>query len=526
MSTDRIKRTFSELLSSEPDLMRRMALIDFNMDALKDPEAALTRFNVPDGTLEAWQQKHFTAIVNEAAKALDADPEQIADKDKRTPEQQQKLIEIAGRESALRLQLYLNSAYVAAYKHVIETAESINPEYRDSGDAAELPAFAVLYFFATRPDIEPQKDNALTDSDFEEIDGIFDRMLAFYLKKHELTDAQAFLNDFIDTENPVNEAEKQEIIQVITQRLDSIEFPIDKINRKIWNLPAEYSGKGVIGIRVEKSGSETPIRVSYSIDFPKIEEMITASGGTITRALSFYDKRVCAAAAGLFNNGQNYFSFTALFHAMGYEGRPGKKHLEKLEASIKKLEGAIIMLNNSAEVEAGYKYPTFKYYGSLLPMEFVKAEIDGVMVDSAIHLFREPPLVSFARQRNQFTTVKLDLLQSPVNKTETSIAIEDYLIARIAHEKHERFEKRKTILKLQRLKTRTVEDEKRLAKMLKADKAPLRILAETICNEAGITEKKQRQRAFDTASRFLDHYKSKGNISDFSRDGKGFSITL
>lgn len=525
MPTDRVKKTFSELLSSEPDLMRRMALIDFNMDALKDPEAALMRFNVPDGTLEAWQQKHFTALVNEAAKKLDADPEQIADKEKRTPEQQQALLEISGREMMIRTQLYLNSAYANAYKHVIETAESMNPEYRNEGDAAEIPAFAVLYFFATRPDIEPQKDNALTDSDFETIDGIFDRMLAYYLKNPDMSSTEAFLNGFIDTESPEAETEKQEIIQVVTQQLDSLEFPIDKINGTIWHLLEKHEG-GQIGIHVEKTGSKDPILVLYSIDFSKIEEMITASGGKITRKLSNFDKRTCVAAASLFNSGQKYFSFTALYRAMGYKGRPSKERLEKIETSIKKLEGAIIMLNNAAEVEAGYKYPTFKYYGSLLPMEFVKAEIDGVMVDSAIHLFREPPLVSFARQRNQFTTVKLNLLQSPVNKTETSIAIEDYLIERIAREKRERYEKRKTILKLQRLKTRTVDDEKRLAKMLKEDKAPLRILTESIFKEAEATGKMQRKRAADMAERFLEHYKNLGNITEYARDTKGFSITL
>lgn len=391
-----------------------------------------------------------------------------------------------------------------------------------------IPTLAVFYYLALHPEIDPRGAGIFdVDENKAGLLEVFAQMDTFYKANRDfLQDEQAFLTAFLEHANP-KDAEK--LIKVVTRKIDSLDYPIDKVNSNIWGLLGEMPKNGQIALHMEKRGSKTPVLTLYSIDFSKVEELIEASGGKITRKLSQYDKRVCTAAASLYNSGQSVFSFTRLYEAMGNTGRPGKSDFDKLEAAIKKLEGAIIMLDNKAEVDAGYKYPKFKYYGSLMPLEFVKAEIDGVTVDAAIRLFREPPVISFARQRKQFTTVALKMLQSPVSKTENTLAIEDYLIEYISRAKDERKSCKEALNKLQRVKVenRTDKDEQRIDELKEELKKPIRILISTIFEKANIPRGGIQQRAKDTIiPALLNHYKANGFITSYTSDKKGYSVTV
>ena len=149
-------------------------------------------------------------------------------------------------------------------------------------------------------------------------------------------------------------------------------------------------------------------------------------------------------------------------------------------------------------------------------MERVTAIVDGKITDAAIHLFREPPLITFARQRKQITNINIKLIQSPVNKTESNIALEDYLIERIAQARNER-------RKLEKERCKTDAEKKKKEDALKDD---LRILFETLYKHADIKTKMQRQRAPEKLERILEHYKVCSFIHDFKIDATGITITL
>lgn len=273
---------------------------------------------------------------------------------------------------------------------------------------------------------------------------------------------------------------------VTIAKITDVDFPLDKVNRKIWGLIERDTG-GQIGIGTEKTGSEKQITILYSIDFDSLPE-----GMTITKKLEPYDKRVYIAMAALFNTGKDIITYTEIYHAMGYSGRPGANDLEKLDKAISKMGAAHIYLDNSSEIKARYKYPRFKYDGSLLPFERMRVIANGQLTESAVHLFREPPLLSFARDRKQLTTIPKKLLQSPLSKTDSNIRLEDYLIEEITG--------------------------------VKGKRRNNKFLFETVYAATGIDTKKQRQRAPEKIEKLLTHYQACGFIDRFTMAGDGFTV--
>lgn len=266
------------------------------------------------------------------------------------------------------------------------------------------------------------------------------------------------------------------------KRAGSVEYPLDKVNSQIWSL-LEEDTRGQLALKAERVGSSTPLNIYYAIDFEALEGDIT-----ITRRLTAYDKRAYIAISALFNAGNSVITMTQIYYAMGYTGKPGRSDLERINMSITKMTGARIYVNNEQEASS-YKYDKFVYDGSLLPVERGTAVSGGQFSDSAIHLFREPPVISFAKQRRQITTIDVKLLQSPVNKTDQNLILDDYLIERIARAKKKG--------------------------------SSHRILFKTLYEKVGVTTSKQKQRIPEKVRKYLDHYRQCGMISgyDMGKDG-------
>lgn len=273
-----------------------------------------------------------------------------------------------------------------------------------------------------------------------------------------------------------DDADKALLPVIAAHKLENLDFPIDKVNNRVWQLLEEADGQ-TWNIDVAKNGSKKTIDVLYCLD---IEDMDDVS---ITRKLEPYDKRLYIAVDAICHIGYFNMSYQQLYNAMGYEGRAGKADIEKMDASLTKMSSARLFIDNTQEARA-YKYDKFIYDGALLPMERIKGVINGQVADAAIHVFRVPPLMAFARERKQLTTIKRRVLGSPLNKTSQNLCIEDYLIYRIA-----------------RIKNGTSKNK---------------ILLSTIYENAGITTIKQKQRAPAKIKQLLDHYVKCGFIKGYS----------
>lgn len=291
-------------------------------------------------------------------------------------------------------------------------------------------------------------------------------------------------------------AGQDEAGKYIARPIKKIGYPLDKVNSDVWNLfrlteKTEVNGQIGFNIYTGSNGKQEAL-VFYSIDFGAIEQATKFS-----RQLTQFDKRCYIAAAALYNAGYKFFSLRQLHRAMGFTSVANAAILEKIDASLSKMQVSTITINNQKELEVfgkGNEYE-YNYTAPLLPFKKIQKRYraNGQLVESVIILSEEPPLVAFARQRKQITTIDRKLLECRENsKTEENLKIEDYLIERIAH--------------------------------IKAQKQPARILYDTVCKGCNITEKKQRQRLPGKIIKYLRHYKSCNWVKEFTEQKDGVTI--
>ena len=267
--------------------------------------------------------------------------------------------------------------------------------------------------------------------------------------------------------------------------VDKLGFPIDKINAistGIWGaISTEESGQLAFAFdttnKKNKNGKEATVLCAINWDSQDI---------AITKHLTEWDKRVYIAVGSLFNGGNEAMTINQIHTLMGNTGDPNATQIKKINESLTKMAAARLYIDNVKERDAGYKYPLFKYDAPLLPFERLEVTHRGKTA-TAIKLLREPPLISFARDRKQCTTIELKTLQSPVSKTNNNLRIDDYLLERIAH-------------------------------MRKNPALSRKILFTSICEACQLTDKKQKQRAPETINRYLEHYQATGYITSYSID--------
>lgn len=288
----------------------------------------------------------------------------------------------------------------------------------------------------------------------------------------------------------------------------NIEYAIDKINNNVWNFFESAQTNGQLQFATERRGSTKEATVLYSIDFSALEDELG-----ILKKLTPFDKRVYIACAALYNSYSNArnvnlqqreqeqqplcFSVSQIYSAMGNKRRPASTDLEKINASLTKMRAATVYVDNTQENAVNKNYDVFKYDGSLLPFERCSGYVDNQFSDALVHLFRDPPLIAFAKSRHQITTLPDGLLCSPISKTDENLRIDDYLITRISQMKNG-----------------------------KNEKISKKILFATIFEKCGITEKKQKQRAPEKIRRYLNYYVERKFIKGYSESKDGITILL
>ena len=292
----------------------------------------------------------------------------------------------------------------------------------------------------------------------------------------------------VDVRKLLRDEIKKNSLAIIAEKIEDIDIPVDKVNRDIWGL-LEYNSKGLKTSQrynVAKRGSEKPIDIFYSLDFSGLEDV------TITRKLEPYDKRVYITVAARFNAGYDTMTIQQIYNDMQHKGRAGASDIKKINESLTKMAQAWLSIDNIVEAQI-YNYDHLKYDGPLLPMERVQGIINNQIADAAIHVFREPPMVWFARKRKQFTTINAKLFDTPLSKTNANIALEDYLIIEISR--------------------------------IKNGKRDNKMLYETIYENSNIKTQKQKQRAPEKIHKLLTYYVNCGYIKAYKKVTGGVVIT-
>lgn len=389
---------------------------------------------------------------------------------------------------ASRLQGIEESHSVAALDKIEALESYLYVELEDAG--TEFAAYTVWDIIEQgfTPEGEPK-------------DGIFKEIIEKAVKRKREYEKAEVLAEIVATTRErtakiiAKELEKAKSTKITARPTERVDFPLDKPNREIWDLisGAKYNNQlqlATVTIDTSRGKKKRETGIIYGISFDKLEE--AAPNLKITKQLTQYDKRVYIAAAAIFNAGNEVTSATQIYRVMGNTGKPKAADVKKINDSLTKMGAARVYLNNSHEAKTYKGYPVFKYDADLLPFERISASVNGQITETAIHFFREPPLMTFAKERKQITTLPLQLLESPVSKTDANLAIDDYLLERISH--------------------------------IKKGKANPKILYESLYEKCRITTKKQKQRTPEKIRRYLDHYKQCKFIYDYAEESDGIYI--
>ena len=296
------------------------------------------------------------------------------------------------------------------------------------------------------------------------------------------------------------EAEEQKKLRAeikITEKgVKSLDYPLDKVNKNIWDsLAQEKDGQLRFAFDTIRRNKEPEALVLCSIDFNSLEDT------GITKRLTAYDKRVYIAVNGLYSAGYDVISINQIYSVItNRRTKPNANDREKINKALTKMASRV-HLNNFNEVKKGYNYPKYKYDGALLPFDRIEAEVNGKLTDGAIRILRPAeegnalnralPLVQFAKQRNQYTTISSEIFGA-LSLTDSNLEIEDYLIEQIGH--------------------------------IKRGGLNSKMLYESVLTATHQTTKMQRMRAKEKINALLDHFKTTGFISNYTTDKDGITI--
>ena len=457
------------------DLAHKMALVAFDMDALKDAEDALaSRAAATEGQqqelflkhLERFERANFASLVKEVADQTGADPAQIANKDTRTPEQQQALLEASARRQLARIDRFFNSNYMTVLGILQNTHSVFDPDPAntdplidaDDPDAWSFKESFLWYYFTTRPDLRPSEESTITDADRTAIIETYKRFDAFILDyfgdlekaKHcEDKEYLIAIEAFISHENP---AEAAEIIERLTSVLpEKYVVPNNKL--------ANTMTKGIIDIgritleesrRGAKKLVETTCILTYEGD------NVHLSG---RQPFTEYDRNVYNAVSSLYVYGDQSHVVTP---AMVYRAMTGLTDSEKPTAgqlaavtrSLDKMRFIRARIDcteelkmrritlNSKQINGG-EIDTY-----LLTADAIKVQAGGQTV-RAYRIIKTPILYEYAAAVKQVLTLPASVLDvkeiseltvdgtkkltvgARLPNTESRILIKGYLIRRI-----------------------------------------------------------------------------------------------
>lgn len=312
---------------------------------------------------------------------------------------------------------------------------------------------------------------------------------ADWMERHKITGRQA-LQAWQAAKEAKEAAEKINI-----KRANDVTYPVDKPNSNIWKFDEERSA--VRFDMTAKKDNKPHVYALYSITFTDDNILKEAN---MSKRLSPFDKLVYMAvwSSAKMNQHNSYYvtTLSQIYYTMGNTSKPSHDQLARIYDSMRKMRSANVTLNNQQEHERYKNIPLSSLLDApLLPFEASSMYTNGKLTDTGIVLYREPPLITFARERKQLSAVPIKYMQIPLNRTDENIAIDDYLKVRILREanKHTR---------------------------------DFRIIYEKLFEKCGITERRSKSRAKNKIKSLLNFYKKNSFIENYTVQSDGVKITL
>lgn len=474
------KRRWAEAMhDTHTDLQDKMRLVALDMRVLKDAEEALfSRAKLAEGEqkerllrqLEKWESWRFFSLVKEVADQTGADPAQIIDKNTRTPEQEQALIEAANRRELARIDAFANSNYMIVLGWLQGTKSLFDPDPAhpdlfpdlligdEDPDPWSFKESFLWYYFTTRPDIRPSAQEGITEADKEAVIALYNRFEAFLVdyfgsieKAEHCKDPEYIraIEAFIARENP---DDAQEIIERLTSVLpEKYVIPNNKL--------ANTLTRGIIDIgdfvlEESRRGARKLVETTCALTYEG--DNVHLSG---RQPFTEYDRNVYNAVSSLYVYGDKSHVVTP---AMVYRAMTGLTETEKPTAgqlaavtrSLDKMRFIRARIDCTEELKARHITLNSKQINGgeidtyLLTAEAIKVQAGGQTV-KAYRIIKTPILYEYAAAVRQVLTIPASVLDvkavseitvdgakkqtigARLPNTETRILIKGYLIRRI-----------------------------------------------------------------------------------------------
>lgn len=515
-------------------IKKHLPVVQFKMDFLRSPEDAILQWGKA-GSYETWFKRYYEALVKAVAEATGADPEQIADKEKRTPEQQRLLTEAAAGKQMERIDAFFESRYMDA----INTLEPLQGIYKDPGEIdfytdsdrfnpgseyISIKEQAVLYFFALHDDLSPTESAVLTPDQEAELREIFSKLDAFYMERtgggNYDPEGATILFAFIERENPGPQTAetilaKLPMLQGITPKAHTMP------NNALMNVLQQKDAinAGAFDMVVSNArGRRKEITAFTMVTYDPGETSIKI---TDTK-LSEYERQVSDAIVSLWleatkENLPAVFTPDMIYRAMpGGGDKASAQQKGAITKAIEKFRRLHITVDATEELRKRGVIPpsgTFKldrFYLTATHAEY-RAKNGGQVVN-AYQIDQEPIILTYCNLTKQLLTIPAEYLTIKkikkgvasgelVSMNSDRQAMTGYILRRIAIMKRDRKNK--------------------------VQNQSTTILFDTIFSDVGIADQ-NRDRAMDNRNfcfQVLDYQIAAGNIKGYEKQTQGRSIT-
>ena len=505
--------------------------ISFEMDFIRSPEDTLAAWGAPSDFFSGYLQNRFEYLVQKTAEALDADPEEIRDRHRRTIQQQAKLTEIAGQEQLQRLETFLQSRYSDALTalfdvHIPEPGVIFSEGFEED----VIKEQAVIYFFAIHRGIKPYEAGTLTPEQHAEIAEIYKKLDLFYKQKAiEQGDNIKYgdtLSEFIRQENPV-----KSIADLILKQIPLLQsisptahtMPNNPLMNALQQQPAINAGPFDLTVANAK-GRRKEITAFAIATYDPGETGIAITNANLTE----YERQVSDATVSLWIEASKeklppVFTPDMIYRAMPGGGeKASPQQRGAITRTIEKFRRLHITLDATEEMrKRGVIGPTAKYTLDNFYLNVTRAEYrakNGGQVVSAYRIESEPLILTYSKMTNQLLTVpakylaiekmkehlgtkKLTPSGELVTMTAERQAMTGYMLRRIAVMKHDRRNKNPTQSNV--------------------------ILFDTLFREAGTATEDRKQTMYNRKFCFevLQFWTASGYIKGYETQSKGRSIT-
>lgn len=247
---------------------------------------------------------------------------------------------------------------------------------------------------------------------------------------------QIFTDIFPDYADQKEEEEHRQIVSVTVPK------QVIKTKDKVSDLLTRdfFAEGGEQFLRMESRQSAKPITTRVTFSYEGVD-ILSNKGFTA------FDREVHDAIVSLFIAGNKFITPSMVFRTMA--GKTNSEYInpekiEEIRRSIEKCLFSKLTIDASQELTA-YKDLQATYSGALIAAESMTVTMNGQRV-TAYRLLTTPILYRYAAGKNQIAQVPIELLNTPLNKTNDVIVLQGYLIRRIEAIKNPKAKISNTIL--------------------------------------------------------------------------------